>query len=145
MFPHTIDPNHSGYYMKMVLRRALNNIQVTISNRIISELIFFICQQNLVQLGMVPFMILDPFIPVFLTIGYLVSSSYWFLISFTQVVIQFSLTLNPSTVPCQYVITQSYFPPDFVSGEKYDIAVCLSPMTPTLTLLWHQTGQSLGT
>lgn len=99
MFPHTIDPHHPGYYMKMVLRRALNNIKVTISNRIISELIF-ICQQNLVQLCMVPFMILDSFFSVFLTIGYLVSLSSWFPISSTQVVVQFSLTLNPSTVPC---------------------------------------------
>lgn len=60
-FLPTIDLHHSGYYIRMVPRRALNNIQVTISNRIISKLIFCICQQNLVQLGMVPFRLLDPF------------------------------------------------------------------------------------
>lgn len=121
--------------MKMVLRRALNNIQATTSNRIISELILLYLLTKLGTTGYGPLQALRSFFPVLLAIGYRVSSSSCFLIPSTQVVVQFSLTLNPSREPCQYVITQSNFPSDFVSREKYDIAVCLSPMAPTLTLL----------
>lgn len=131
--------------MKMVVRRALNNIQATTSNRNISELTLLYLPTKLGATGNGPLQVLRSLFPY--TPDNRLSSSFVFL-PFLFPPLKWSFNsrwLDPSTVLCQCVVTQTYFRYDFVSGEKYDIAVCLSPMAPTLTRLWHQTGQPPGT